>query len=158
MSTVAFLLQAFDDTWYHEDESLHGILAGVTSDEASWQHPAYGQERGMVGLPPPGTILWHLAHLEHSARHYGSILERRPLEDEPRTPPPGASSLDELLTELASAQAVLRAQIEDLSDQDLVRPCARGMDVGEFARMILRHETWHAGQIAVIRRLYNAAA
>ncbi len=158
MDTIAFLLRAFDDAWHHDDESLRAVLRGVTSEEASWQHPAYARERPIPGLPTPGTILWHLAHLDQSARHYAAILERRPLEDEPRTPPPDASSLAELSTGLARAQAVLRARIAGLSKPDLDKACARGMDVGEFVRMILRHETWHAGQIAVVRRLYRVAS
>ncbi|MGF1669486.1 MAG: DinB family protein [Balneolaceae bacterium] len=129
MRTVEFLLQAFDDAWSHKDESLYGVVRGLTPEEASWQHPAYSQEKPMPGLPIPGTILWQLAHLEHSARHYAAILEQRPVKEEPQTPPPEVESLAGLLAELASAQANLRAQIEQLSNQDLVKPCARGMDV-----------------------------
>jgi hypothetical protein len=157
MSMVTFLLQAFDDAWSHEDESLYGVVRRVTPEEALWQHPAYAQEEPMPGLAIPGTILLQLAHLEHSARHYAAILEQRPVKEEPQTSPPEAAYLAGLLAELASAQAT-PAQIERLSNQELTKPCARGMDVGEFVRMILRHETWHAGQIALIRRSYRDAA
>ena len=50
---------------------------------------------------------------------------------------------------------IAQNEIEKLSDMDLGDPCARGMDVAEFLRMAIRHETWHAGQIAVIRHLYR---
>jgi hypothetical protein len=33
--------------------------------------------------------------------------------------------------------------------------CVRGMSVAEFLRMAIRHETLHAGQLVVIRRLYR---
>ncbi len=108
----------------------------------------------MPGLPPPGTILWHLAHLEHCSRHYAAILWRRPLTEEPATAPPAEHTYARLLINLERARAALREQIEQLTEVDLTDPCARGMQVGEFLRMLIRHETWHAGQIALIRRLY----
>jgi hypothetical protein len=158
MSIVPILLKAYEDAWSHDEESLDGALCGVASDEASWQHPAYAREPGFPGLPVPGTILWHVAHLEHCARHYAAILEERPVTEEPKTPPPRSASLSELLADLREARTILIGQIGALCDEDLSTPCARGMDVGEFVRMVIRHETWHAGQIAVIRRLYRAGA
>jgi uncharacterized damage-inducible protein DinB len=109
----------------------------------------------MEGLPMPGTIRWHVAHLEHCARHYTEILRKRPLVHEPATPSPGITDLAELINRLEHARRLLREEIQRLSDVDLDTPCARGMNVGEFVRMAIRHETWHAGQIAVVRRLYG---
>jgi hypothetical protein len=158
MSGTAVLLRAFDDTWKHRAESIRAVLCGVTEEEASWQHHSYIHEVTVSGLPPPGTILWHLAHLEHCARHYAAVLGTRPLEEEPETPPPAEGLLRELLASLELARGQLRRQIESLTDRDLNQPCARGMDVCEFVRMVLRHEAWHAGQIAVVRRLYRFRA
>ena len=109
----------------------------------------------MEGLPVPGTIRWHVAHLEHCARHYIEILRTRPLAHEPATPSPGIADLAELINRLERARRLLREEIQRLTEMDLDTPCARGMDVGEFVRMTIRHETWHAGQIAVVRRLYG---
>lgn len=88
MSGTAVLLRAFDDTWKHHAESIRAVLSGVTEEEASWQHHSYMHEIAVPGLPAPGTILWHLAHLEHCARHYAAVLGTRPLEEEPATPRP----------------------------------------------------------------------
>ena len=109
----------------------------------------------MPGMPAPGTILWQIAHLAHSGQHYAEILRRRPLLDEPPTPPPAASTLSDLLASMQRAHTELRAEIAGLSESDLSQECARNMAVEEFLRMVIRHDSWHAGQIAVIRRLYR---
>jgi DinB superfamily len=155
MSQVVQLLQAFDDVWSHGCESLHSALKDVSSTEASWQDSSYAVEPLVQGLPEPGTICWHVAHLEHCARHYTAILRGRPLADEPVTLPPGMAELSELTERLERARRLFRTEIENLSDMDLQAFCARGMNVAEFLRMAIRHEAWHAGQIAVIRRLYR---
>ena len=155
MSQVVQLLQAFDDSWSHGCESLRSVLLGVTSEESSWQDCSYAAEPLVQGLPEPGTIRWHVAHLEHCARHYTAILRERPIAHEPLTPPPGIADLPELTDRLERARRLLRAEIEQLSDVDLQAPCTRGMNVAEFLRMVIRHESWHAGQLAVVRRLYR---
>jgi uncharacterized damage-inducible protein DinB len=155
MSKIQCLLQMFDETWSHQCESLRSILRGVSSEESLWQSSAYAAESPTEGLPVPGTIRWHVAHLEHCARHYTEILRNRPLAHEPATPSPGNAGLAELINQLERARRLLREEIQRLSEIDLDAPCARGMNVGEFVRMALRHETWHAGQIAVVRRLYG---
>jgi uncharacterized damage-inducible protein DinB len=155
MFQVVQLLQAFDDSWSHGCESLLSALQGVTSEEASWQDSSYAAEPSMEGLPEPGTIGWHVAHLEHCARHYAAIVRERPIAHEPMTPPPGIAGIFESIDRLERARRLLRVEIEKLNDADLQAPCARGMSVAEFLRMAIRHEAWHAGQVAVIRRLYR---
>ena len=63
--------------------------------------------------------------------------------------------LSDLLASMQRAHAELRAEVAGLSERDLGRECARGMDVEEFLRMVIRHDSWHAGQIMVIRRLHR---
>ena len=155
MSQVLCLLQMFDDNWSHQCESLRSILQGVTSEESLWQGPAYAAEPFVQGLPEPGTIRWQVAHLEHCARHYTEILRKRPIAREPATPPPGIAELPELINRLECARRLLREEIQRLSEVDLDGPCAREMGVAEFVRLVIRHEAWHAGQLAVIRRLYR---
>jgi uncharacterized damage-inducible protein DinB len=155
MSEIVHLLQAFDDTWSHECESMRSVLQNVTAEEAWWQHPVYAAEMVVEGLPKPGTICWHVAHLEHCARHYTDILRNRPVMQEPSTPPPGIADLNELIHRLEGARRLMRQEIQRLDDVDLDAACVRGMSVAEFLRMAIRHETWHAGQLVVIRRLYR---
>ena len=157
MSSLDQLLQMFDDAWSHKDESVKTVLSDMTPEEALWQHPAYSARDQMPGMPAAGTILWQVAHLEHSARHYTEILRDRPIADEPMTPPPKLSTLSELLAMLQSAHAELREQIAKLTEAGLSQPCARGMTVAEFLRMVIRHDTWHAGQMAVTRRLFRCS-
>ena len=155
MSSLDQLLQMFDDAWSHKDESLKAVLNDVTPEEALWQHPAYSARDQVPGMPAAGTILWHVAHLEHSARHYREILRHRPFADEPMTPPPKLSTLPELVAMLQSARADLREEITKLTEAGLSQSCARGMTVAEFVRMVIRHDTWHAGQMVVTRRLFR---
>jgi hypothetical protein len=68
----------------------------------------------MEGLPVPGTIRWHVAHLEHCARHYVEILRNRPLAHEPATPSPGIADLVELINRLERARRLLREEIQRL--------------------------------------------
>ena len=42
-----------------------------------------------------------------------------------------------------------------LADEQLEAPLPNGMSVMEFLAMCVRHDTWHAGQIAVARRLWR---
>jgi uncharacterized damage-inducible protein DinB len=163
-SSVQLFLQSFDDAWSHKLESILAVLKDVTPDESIWQHPAYAGEKHMLGLPAPGTVLWQIAHLEHCARHYAQIVRVRPVSEEPKTPSPSASNLPELLVALDRAHHELREVITELSDTDLNGACVlghsihSGMSISEFLRMTIRHNSWHAGQMAVARRLYRERA
>src|SRR5438552_15641672 len=101
MSQIVFLLKAFDENWSHQCESLDSILTDVTSEESQWQHAAYSGETLVQGLPEPGTIRWHVAHLEHCARHYAEILRTRPVTHAPPTPPTGVADLLQLIYRLS---------------------------------------------------------
>jgi hypothetical protein len=145
----------FDDAWGHADESLLTALDKLTADEAQWQHAAYAVVPAFPSMPPPGTVLWQIAHLEHSARHYAEIIRQRPLSEEPITAPPSTCILEDLLTALYQAHAHFREVIAELPENGVDQPCVRGMNVAEFTRMAVRHSTWHASQIATVRRLYR---
>jgi len=155
MSQVAQLLRAFDDSWSHECESLRSVPQGVTPEESSWQDSSYAAEPLVQGIPEAGAIRWDIAHLEHCARHYTAILRERPITDEPLTPPSEATDLPDLIDRLERVRRAFRREIEKLNDKDLLTPCARRMNVDEFLLMTIRHEAWHAGQLAVIRHLYR---
>jgi DinB superfamily len=151
------LLRAFDDAWSHRLESLTAALRGLTDSEAGWQHPSYEAVQGWPGMPPPGTILWQIAHLKHSARHYNYLLLNRPLSTQAQTPPPEATNLEALLHALDASRTAFRRSIAELSDACLDEPCFDTMNVAEFLRMAIRHETWHAGQMIIARRLYRGS-
>jgi DinB superfamily len=154
---LELLLRAFDDAWSHRLESLTAALRGVTDSEAVWQHPCYGAVEGWPGMPPPGTILWQIAHLEHSARHYNFLLLNRSVSIQPQTPPPEATNLEALLHALDASRTAFRRSIAALSDACLDEPCFDAMNVEEFLSMAIQHETVHAGQMVIARRLYRGS-
>src|SRR5262245_37896536 len=155
MSQVAQLLNAFDENWSHQWESLQPVLADVTEDEACWQHQAYINERDPKGLSEPGTIRWHVGHLEQCARRYVQVLRSRPVDKNPDLPSSALTNIRDMVDRLEHTRKELRAEIARIQDADLTAPCRGEMMVGEFLRMVIRHEIWHAGEIVVIRRLYR---
>jgi hypothetical protein len=158
MSEIRVFLQQLDDAWGHAWESLQSVLGGVTEEEAFWQAEAYAGEAPEAGWPKPGTIAWHVAHVAHYKRYYTDIIrpagqEGRP-EVRPWTPRPDLRSLRGALQDAHEAQ---RAAIADFPDDRLDVVAGNDMPFREFLAMCIRHDTWHASQIAVARRLYRAS-
>jgi hypothetical protein len=148
------LLAAFDDAWSHQWESFESATKGLTEEEALFQHPAYAMEKQDEGWPKPGSVLWHLTHLEYWYHYYLDTLERMP-EPAPENPDvEPTQSFDAAMSRLLETRAKLRAKIESLSDDDLAVQL-RGMPVAEFVRMVIRHDTWHSSQIRMARRLWE---
>ncbi|MDJ0521692.1 MAG: DinB family protein, partial [Planctomycetota bacterium] len=56
---------------------------------------------------------------------------------------------------LEEAHAWLRHEVEALEPGDLALQANPQMKLDEFLAMIVRHDIWHAGQMAVVRRLYR---
>lgn len=155
MTAISFLLACFDDIESHRWESTESVLEGLQADEAEWRHPAWEEAEQATDLPPVGTVLWHIAHLEYCTRYYAEVLRNRPITENPSVPPPSDLSFQSLPALFAAARAEFRAELARLTDADLDAPCRPGVTVGEFVRAVFRHESWHGGQIAVVRRLYR---
>jgi hypothetical protein len=154
MDAVGALVLCFDHACSHAWESLASATSDLTEEEAGWPPPAYVREEPDAGVGVPGTILWHLNHLEHCHRHYAAVLRARPVKEQPDTAPPGALGLDAVRAALAAATAVLRAEIAKLGPEDLSAPCTESADTVSFVAMSTRHLTWHAAQIRQTRRLF----
>lgn len=155
MNTTELLLKSFDSALTHEWESFDMALRGVNEEAAVWQHVAYSREPHDAGVGRPGSILWYLNHLEHCHRHYTAVLRARPIKASPDTKPPGELSLKAILPALHKANADLRAEIAKLKDSDLDAPCTSTKNVCEFLLGVVRHISWHSGQIAVAKRLHR---
>lgn len=155
MTTISFLLACFDDIGSHSWESTESALEGLQADEAEWRHPAWDGAEQDADFPPAGTVLWHIAHLEYYTRYYAEVLRRRPVTDDLSVPSPSDLSFASLPALFAAARAEFRSELARLTDADLDAPCRPGVTVGEFVRAVFRHESWHGGQIAVVRRLYR---
>jgi len=147
------LICSLNDSIFHRDESVLSALEGIKNKESEWQHPAYSEEQWQ-GMPPSGTIGWHVAHLVHSYKHYAAIIRKRPVQDEPETLPPEIHEITELISNLCKAHEKLIRTISVIPDSELSGDCVRGMTLNEFLRMVIRHNAWHAGQIRLLRRLW----
>ena len=161
MSELFAYLQQFDDAAGHAYESLADALEGVSEEQAFAQPTAYAHEEAEQGWPLPGSIAWQLAHLIHCKRHYTQHLERvLSGADELPTPTPWTpiDSLTELRVAWQATHDAQRAAMASLQPAHLDTIAGNGMSVREFLSMIIRHDIWHASQIAVARRLVRSPA
>ena len=156
MSELAAHLRHFDDATSHAFESIAAALDGVTEEEAFHQAPCYDGEEREDGWPAPGTIAWQVAHLAHCKRYYTEILRRVGESERPGVVPwTPVETFAGLRTVLAEAHAAQREAIASFPEASLGEIAGNGMPFREFLSMITRHDTWHASQIAVARRLYR---
>lgn len=146
------LLVGFDDAWSHRWESFESATKDLTEEEVLYQNPAYAMEKQDEGWPKPGSVLWHLVHMEYWYHYYIDTLDNipNPAPEYPSIEP--AQSFDEAMNRLTETRAKLRAKIESLPDETFDVQL-RGIKVGEFVRMVIRHDAWHSSQIKVARRL-----
>ena len=151
MRAVDVFLRQFDEAWQHEWESLRPLLEGVTEEEATWQAPCYRDAPvDHESDPPPGTIHWHVVHLaickhSYTARMLG--VEPQPLQT--------AGGYTDAVAQLETTHAEQRKVIASLSDDDLERKLTNGVAMDEYLTSTIRHDIWHAGQIALARRLWQ---
>ncbi len=156
MTGVEAFLRQLDDAWEHKWESLSTVLAAVAEKEAEWQAPCYESEEQEKGWSPPGTIRWQVAHIAHCKRHYTDFIKAPGSSERPPVPTrKPTESFDEDRKELRSAHAGERDAIASLSESHLELPVGNGMRLDIFLAMAIRHDTWHAAQIAVVRRLWR---
>jgi uncharacterized damage-inducible protein DinB len=148
------LLAAFDDAWSHKWESFDSITAGLTEEEAQFQHPVYSDTVAEEGWPNNGSIIWNLVHMEYWYRYYIEVILRTPPAKENMPPVRSARSLADAMQNLLNTRSELRNAIASVSDDDLDQQKGT-MRLGEFIRMVIRHDTYHTAQIAVLRRLYR---
>jgi hypothetical protein len=154
MSQKAELLAAHDEAWTFKWESILSALKEVSNEEAVYQHPAYADEPREEGHPPSGTILWYLVHLAHCYLNYEARVKERPTNPA-EIPPLEALDLGQAIDNLRLARGKFRSAIEELNEEQIDEKIFNGKSVAELARMIVRHDAWHSGQIAMVRRLHK---
>ena len=148
------ILASFDETGNHPWESLESALKDLTEDEALYQHPCYAELEQEEGYPPSGSVMWHLTHLSHCYLHYCDVVRSRPVK--PEDPPtPEARSLRDAIANVRRYRGDLRSAIAQLSEAEFEEGVYNQKSLAEFARMTIRHDAWHGGQIAMARRLYR---
>jgi hypothetical protein len=127
----------------------------VTDHEAAWQHESYVDAQDAKGLTSPARFAGTLVTSNSAPRRYVQILRTRPVAENPVIPPPALTTLSDMVHRFERVRHELRAEIARIDDADLTAPCRAAMTLDEFLLRVIRHEAWHAGQIAVIRRLYR---
>jgi hypothetical protein len=156
MRAVDAFLLSLDQAWTHRWESLSAVLDGIHPEEAEWQAPVYGDAEHEDGWPLAGSIHWQVAHVAHCKRAYTEYILQRDRPGRPPAPPrPRDTTWDEEVAGLKRAHARQRDAIASLTDADLGGRVGNGMTLAEFLAMCVRHDVWHASQIAVARRLYR---
>jgi hypothetical protein len=157
MTSKEELLAEFDQVWSHSEESVELALKGATEEEAWYQHVSYSKLEREPYHPPSGSVLWHVVHLGHCYRWYKAIILSRP--NRPEEPlPPEAKSLAEGIPNVKIARDELKECIASLSEDSFTDKLYNGRSILDQFRMIIRHDAWHGGQIAVARRLYRMSS
>ena len=159
MSEIAQLLAVCDENFGATWDSVLSALKGVSANEAAFQHPCYAMVPADANMPPAGSILWQMPHLSACKQMYARILQESLGLQVPEPVEPKRHTAAILLHELRIAHSRLRSTIAALRDEDLSRmlPESTGYPgrVDAFIRTVNRHDSWHAGQIALARRLYK---
>lgn len=140
------------DRW----DSFRSVLDGVTEAEAAWVPPGYDVNLHLEeGWPANGSILWQANHILACKTSYLETLLRR----EGGLAGSGyrvLHGLEEVLAAAGPLHRAFRDALAPLPDREFARPIdADGTTLMQHLENAIRHEAWHSGQIAVIRRLYR---
>jgi hypothetical protein len=155
MTRTETLVQTLNDAWTHKYESLEPLLETLTEEMASYQHAAYADVPLEEPWPAQGSITWHLAHMAYWSEYYLGQLRQwgTPLHV---TPPHFEShALPYLLDRLRTAHNAVVSHVQSLTD-DQLDTLTGTTSLQTYILMCARHDTWHASQIAVAKRLYKA--
>lgn len=155
MTFKEHLLTTFDDTWDHRWESFALVIKDVDQEMARYQHPVYLSQAATEYNAKKGSIIWHIAHLAHCHLQYAEVITGRP--EVPVEPPfPNIDSLEAALEQITLSRTKLRSAIESVSEDELSDKVCGGDTVAGYVQTILRHDAWHFGQMAVVKRLYRS--
>lgn len=118
-----------------------------------------------VVQPPSGAncINWVAGHILFFRNDLHALLGAEPAWDgermkrydrgsPPITDPAAALPYDELRAGLEKSLATMNAAVDAMDPARLAEPAARGT-VGDRISFLLFHETYHIGQLGVLRRL-----
>ena len=157
MNAIEAILLHLDGAWKHAWESLENVLEGVTDEEFAWQPPGYTDTEHEGPGPLPGSIAWHVAHLTACKQEYACCVRDRgkdaDLGGAEHEIPPTRKAAHKALEQ---AHAWLRHQVAALEPAELDLVTNNQMPLGEFLAAVVRHDAWHGGQIALVRRLYRS--
>jgi hypothetical protein len=138
---------------------------GLTYRVIHWQLNGLTNEDSFLQLPFRGNCLnWVLGHVvfnrEAVLTRLGESLpwteaeaaRYRP-DSEPVTGAEDALPLERLLSALEESQARITAGLKRVSDADLEKPAGDDETVGEMIAFSHWHETYHIGQLELLRQV-----
>ena len=156
---VQSLLLTMSHAWDHPWESLRGVLDGVTEEEAAFSAEAYRDLWSDDSVPRAGSIHAQVNHLTGCKLYYISVIphvlgEGTALREDDRVAPEPTFAAE--FARLEEVRAREFDQLATLTEDDLDRTTPGGTSLLEFIAATIRHDSWHAGQIAVARRLFRS--
>ena len=126
-------------------------------------------EESFVRPQPAGNCLnWVLGHIVATRNRLLPLLRVEPIwprelamrysgRDEADWSRETAVHLDTIKTDLTRSQQQLLISLENLSDKDLSTPAYDGRPLSEVIGFFQFHESYHSGQIALLRRIIGKA-
>lgn len=144
------------DAWSHPWEGFRSSYLTCTQAELEWVAREYAGEPPEPGWPTPGSIAALLNHVGACKQAYAWDI-RNPSRADGNTLWEPRSQKDALSQALEAVHA------------DFVDACAAadpgtmilgkgGHTLAQYLGIAIRHELWHGGQIALLRRLYAKRA
>lgn len=145
------------DPWH--GSSIRAVLGGVDARTAA-----------LRSIPRAHTIWEIVLHMTGWTREVTSRVRgaapKSPPEDWPVPDPAGSEAAWRAAQEdLAAAQKEIESAVDSLKPEDLLRwigdqrdpALGAGLTVGTVIRGLLQHDTYHEGQIAILKRAAETA-
>ena len=147
------MLKVITDSWDHPWEGFKSSFVGCNQSEVEWVAPCYENEQTEIEWPLAGSILWHLNHVGACKSAYAWDLNH-PDEKDNLSTWSVELNLDKLRLRLDEVHDEF-CKASKIFDPRRVIMGKGGHALEEYIGIVIRHEIWHGGQIALIRRMYK---
>lgn len=140
------------DSWFHPWEGFNSSFESCSQKEIEWVSQFYEKETTTPNWPKNGTISWILNHVgAYKQTYIYDILHPDSSNNEPewivhRDLQSLKTALNKISIEFSNACL--------LADPEIFIHGKGGHNLAQYIGIALRHEIWHAGQIALIRRMF----
>ena len=141
------------DSWVHPWEGFKSSYNGCTQNEIDWVHNAYEGENVEVGWPSPGSISWIMNHVGACKQAYAADIAQ-PDDPDINIVWVAKREISELVRELEEINITFWNSCRKANPNVFIKGKG-GQTLAQYIGMALRHEIRHAGQNALIRRLYR---
>lgn len=141
-----------EDSWSHPWEGFRSSYLTCTQPELGWVAEEYAGEPTAAGWPAVGSICERLNHVGACKQAYAWDI-RNPTRTDGATAWTVHHSRVELMQALDSIHADFVAACRSADHHAMILGKG-GHTFPQYLGIAIRHEIWHAGQIALLRRLY----